>query len=639
MSRVWVRGWALLLVCLLGGCGRSASVPELDEIGPTLDAIGRRLSGSLSESKLTALAARGPALLTALSRRERDILARGYLRVHSRVALVVDVAAPLGSEPFWLGDQGFAATGVWLANEDAKWGLFRRSFPAGWIGLGVNGMDRSPPAHYAVFLRAAPGRPPLRGDELTLDEQAAPDWSLVAVNDGVSAARDVHRPFLRLPAELEGALLLQPRHDRRHATMLATGRVWKTHVPSCPEPDQVTIAFGADPTRELVWNWRTAPEVEGTAIRLVPAGFQTVEDGTQALDIVAGARIEKGTCSLVRSPGVLNDPVMRRHAVKVSGLSPDTTYLYSLGDGASGSWAPWRAVKTGRAGGGRIEFLYMGDVQTGLEAWGRRLAAAFRRHPAIEFILLAGDLVDRGNERTNWDHFFLRAEQIFERVPVMPAAGNHEYLEQGPRLFRSNFTLPENGPGGDESGLIYHFEYGSACIAVLDSTAAVSDLRRARRQARWLDELLSKTSARWKLVMFHHPVYPSHPWRETPLLREEWVPVFDKHHVDLVLQGHDHAYLRTYPLRGGQPVEGAEQGTIYVIAVAGDKFCDQRDSELAEVGFTRTSTYQTIEIDDVADRLTYRAWTDTGEVVDQVVIAKSKPAQPELARRERGALR
>ena len=191
----------------------------------------------------------------------------------------------------------------------------------------------------------------------------------------------------------------------------------------------------------------------------------------------------------------------------------------------------------------------MGDAQTGLENWGKRLFTAYRRHPGLEFIMLAGDLVDRGNERTNWDHFFLRAEEIFERMPVMPCVGNHEYLDMGPRLYRSFFALPRNGPAGIAPGLVYSFEVGSAFIAVLDSTLAVSDLREARRQADWLDDALAHTRAPWKLVMFHHPVYPSHPWRDTPVLRDHWVPVFDKHRVDLVLQGHDHAYLRTYPMR------------------------------------------------------------------------------------------
>ena len=133
-------------------------------------------------------------------------------------------------------------------------------------------------------------------------------------------------------------------------------------------------------------------------------------------------------------------------------------------------WGPWRTVKTGPDRSRGARFLYLGDAQTGLESWGRLLKAAYRRHPDIDFILLAGDLVDRGNERTNWDHFFLRAAGVFDRVPLMPCVGNHEYLDMGPRLYRAFFELPRNGPTGIDPDLVYHFECGDACFAVLDST-------------------------------------------------------------------------------------------------------------------------------------------------------------------------
>ena len=183
-----------------------------------------------------------------------------------------------------------------------------------------------------------------------------------------------------------------------------------------------------------------------------------------------------------------------------------------------------------------------------------------RRHPDLDFVVLAGDLVDRGNERTNWDHLFLRAAPVFDRLPVMPCAGNHEYLDIGPRLYRAFFELPHNGPPGIAPDLVYSFEVGDVCFAVLDSTLAVSDPDAARRQAEWLDETLGRTRAAWKLVMFHHPVYPSHPWRDSPALCPVWVPIFDKHHVNLVLQGHDHAYLRTFPLRAAPRVERRARG-------------------------------------------------------------------------------
>jgi 3',5'-cyclic AMP phosphodiesterase CpdA len=247
----------------------------------------------------------------------------------------------------------------------------------------------------------------------------------------------------------------------------------------------------------------------------------------------------------------------------------------------------------------------------------------------MNFLVLAGDLVDRGNERTNWDHFFLRSAGVFERLPVMPCAGNHEYLDVGPRLYRAFFELPHNGPAGIEPELVYSFESGDACFAVLDSTLAVSDPCAARRQAQWLDQTFQRSRATWKLAIFHHPVYPSHPWRDVPVLRESWVPVFDKHRVALVLQGHDHAYLRTYPLRAHRRAGGSGQGTVYVIAVSGDKYVDQASRGYTAVGLTGVSTYQTIEIDPKSRSLNYRAWSEDGRIIDQFRIDKAHRAGPE----------
>ena len=69
-------------------------------------------------------------------------------------------------------------------------------------------------------------------------------WRVAVAGAGVSAAFDAWKPFEALPEELVGAVMLQASHDRRHSTLLAPGRVWKTHVVSDRQPDQVAIAFG-----------------------------------------------------------------------------------------------------------------------------------------------------------------------------------------------------------------------------------------------------------------------------------------------------------------------------------------------------------------------------------------------------------
>jgi hypothetical protein len=315
--------------------------------------------------------------------------------------------------------------------------------------------------------------------------------------------------------------------------------------------------------------------------------------------------------------------VIRRHRAAAADLEPDTVYAYSAGDGSPAGWSPWYKVRTGPDRRRSFRFLFMGDPQCGLEEWGQLLSAAYRRHRDAAFLLIAGDLVDRGNERTNWDHFFLRAAGVFERLPLMPCAGNHEYLDQGPRLYRAIFALPAGGPAGIDSNLVYSFEYGGAFIAVLDSTLALADPALAGRQAEWLDEALGRTGCPWKLVMFHHPVYASHPTRESPALHDAWVPVIEKHRVALVLQGHDHAYQRTYPLRAGRRVSRPDQGTTYVVSVSGTKFYGQRLRPETALGITELSTYQTIDIEAPENRLVYRAWNRDGHEVDRLTIERT----------------
>jgi hypothetical protein len=607
----------IVLVVATIGCWTDSSRDDLPSPRATLRRVGRRLSETGSERELTAIASRGPEILVRLQPPERAALGDGYLRFQVDRPVVVDVAAPVDSVPFWLADRGFRETELSMVNPDARWRVYRRGFDRGRIGLGVNGLDRTPPAHYVVFVRPRGGRAAGECPEqpaVMLDEDRRESWRVVESRPGVSAAFDANKPFGAIPDELVGAVLLQPSHAGRHSTLLASGRVWKTHTVSSANPDQVTIAFGADPARELVWTWRTSPDVVSSAVRIVEAS------GT------GDARVIEGDSFCVEVANVLNDPEIRRHRVSVRGLEPDRVYRYAVGDGTSAGWGPWRVVKTAPERGRPLRFFYLGDAQTGLERWGRLLEAAARRHPGMDFLVLAGDLVDRGNERTNWDHFFLRAATVLDRLPLMPCVGNHEYLDVGPRLYRAFFELPRNGPPGIDPDLAYRFEAGDACFAVLDSTLAVWDPVAARRQAEWLDETFSRTRSRWKIAIFHHPVYPSHPWRDMPTLREYWVPVFDKHRVDLVLQGHDHSYQRTYPLRGHRRACGPEPGTTYVISVSGDKYVDQVRRENVATGLAGVSTYQTIEIDPRANRLTYRAFTEDGRVVDAFQIDKRTEA-------------
>jgi len=81
-----------------------------------------------------------------------------------------------------------------------------------------------------------------------------------------------------------------------------------------------------------------------------------------------------------------------------------------------------------------------------------------------------------------------------------------------------------------------------------------------------MDDLAAHAAAPWKLVMHHKPTYSSAANHGSDLtLRDQWGSVFDAQGVDLVLNGHDHDYERSNPMKAGAVV-AAGQGTTYVVS-------------------------------------------------------------------------
>ena len=129
----------------------------------------------------------------------------------------------------------------------------------------------------------------------------------------------------------------------------------------------------------------------------------------------------------------------------------------------------------------------------------------------------------------------------------MPVAGNHEYPH--PKLVPKNqrvltklwapqFNLPANGPEGLKESC-YTFKYQDLLLVVLNGNEKLQE------QALWLSKLLDKNKTGRKIVAIHQPMYSTSSRRNITIYQELFVPIFDKFSVDLVLQGHDHAYART----------------------------------------------------------------------------------------------
>ena len=146
------------------------------------------------------------------------------------------------------------------------------------------------------------------------------------------------------------------------------------------------------------------------------------------------------------------------------------------------------------------------------------------------------------------------------------------------------------------------------------------------------------------VVTFHHPVYSAKKSRDNPQIRGWWKPAFDKHRVDLVLNGHDHSYARTgfdvpntlspkdtvgtINESAGVMAQSTKGGTVYVVSVSGPKMYEvDREPYMKRAG-QGIQLYQIIHVD--GDSLRYEARTATGDLYDAFTLAKRSNGKNEL---------
>lgn len=576
---------------------------DYPSIHDTVAAIQERLAVEYSPDRLISVSA--GQLLSYMTEQEKEILSNGHIRFSVNVPVTVYVIRDrsLGDQPFWLKERGFIQTGDEVTVDEDRFDIWKKDFPAQRIGLGINSLSDEG----EQYLIAVAAQNPT--DDLKIESMYPGQCRLARLERGQRAYIDDDAEIERLPSHLNNLTLIQTSEDWNDDANLEN--VFKTtRFPSGPKPDQIVLTWSGDPTTTQTIQWRTSPAVAKGVVAYIKKSDYHRFDPKQPTHVEA-------TTQVLKTLDIVNDPICHRHSVTLENLEPDTEYLYSVGDGTDEGWSEMAEFKTAPDGIEPFSFIYMGDAQNGLDRWGTLIQTAFRERPDAAFYIMAGDLVNRGIERWDWDDFFYNAESIFDRRTLVPAIGNHEDQgEQGPWLYLELFDLPKNGPETIPKERAYAFKYSNALFVVLDSNLEPKD------QAEWLEKKLADTDATWKFVVYHHPAYSSSPGRDNPEIREYWTPLFDKYHVDLALQGHDHAYLRTYPMKDNQIVQDPKDGTIYLITVSGTKMYEQGDHDYTAFGMTNVSTYQVLDIQIIGDRLVYRAYDIDGKLRDEIVIEK-----------------
>jgi 3',5'-cyclic AMP phosphodiesterase CpdA len=168
-------------------------------------------------------------------------------------------------------------------------------------------------------------------------------------------------------------------------------------------------------------------------------------------------------------------------------------------------------------------------------ALARRMCRWRRRHP-FNLVVTTGDNVYPGGERSQFDRAFFEPYRCLLRngVRFRATLGNHDV-----RTYNGRPEL--RTPAFGFKARNYVVLRNGVRLVFVDST---------RLRPRWLRRHLGpRRGRRWKIVVFHHPVYsPGLEHGPTPGFRRALNPIFRRRGVDLVLNGHDHLYAVTKPI-------------------------------------------------------------------------------------------
>lgn len=314
------------------------------------------------------------------------------------------------------------------------------------------------------------------------------------------------------------------------------------------------------------------------------------------------------------------------YQAEAASLRPNTAYVYRVGSEETG-WSEQKTFRTQAADSGTVTFAYLGDVQPSDDTeedyarWGELCRTLYEQNPALACVLLGGDMVNSGISLEQFDLFRANGETLFSRVPMFATAGNHEsnFLGGKPELMLKLFAWPENGPEGFEEEF-YSLRVGDCQVLVLNSwiysgEQNLTEADYARVNA-WIASELAGSTARWQVVVTHVPVQAVHSDHTSAALLANWAPIFEQYGVDLVLEGHQHVYSRSYPLLNGRIDE--ENGIPYIMGVSGSKFYDSADESKAACTIYGTSNYQLVEAN--ADSLIVSTRDTAGQEMDFVSV-------------------
>lgn len=330
-------------------------------------------------------------------------------------------------------------------------------------------------------------------------------------------------------------------------------------------------------------------------------------DGNLALHAVDWGRSNVSEHVLTQVETLQIDSTHFVHRATLTGLSPETSYVYRVRSGETTSatftftTAPLRDTP--------FAVAWWADSQSNPDILRQHVSNMLAR--GVNWMGVAGDVASSGASLYDWETYWfspLEYKNIAQTHPALFAHGNHD--TEVPYSYAYS-DLPGNGSW-------YAFDYGNSRFIFLDSEAYTSI---SPEQYSWLVNELSRPetqNAAFRVVCFHKCPY-ANLWNgggytgET-WIRNDWVPLFQQYNVDAVINGHAHNYNR-----------GVTNGVTYLIVGGGGGGLDTERVASWPMFTVEYSLYHFGRMSINGHTLAWEAISNTGALLDSFALSSRVP--------------
>ncbi len=400
------------------------------------------------------------------------------------------------------------------------------------------------------------------------------------------------------------------------------------HHQQLNQPIHLRVIWTEDPTEHSIVSWTTLSRSSRNILY-----YDTVSRGAlparYAFELPA-ARSGKITIKpMDYEEGV---PEAYYHHAELRGLLPGTTYYFMIENNGvfSGEYhfitAPtetesFRLLAGGDSRLGGEKPRYAGRTPHVVrQNMKKRIAGLVEQYPDIYALVHGADY----GTTADWRHLYWYFEDLQlattsegRILPMVVSMGNHDTALG----FFENFYLGDEINGKTAFNYFYSTNFGSE-IALLTLNTEIS---LGGMQYHWLkDELpLIRRDNRWVLVNYHKPAFPAVKDPDDyrfARVREYWVPIFDQHRPDLVIESDGHCLKRTPPILNGQT---DPDGIVYI--GEGGLGAPLREPDMLRwfmQGGFGAKEYHVWMIDIGTDRIHLSAIGMDGVVLDEYTISK-----------------